>query len=277
MTTNIMSDSFKKSLSSEYRLSLKVGINGISYVIEDNMGKIMAIRRFSSSDTPPLKLLKTIFTGDDCLSLKFRQSKIMLDSHLFTLIPERLFQENDRKLYLSNTAQTSNNHSFGDDKINFNLSRLVYAYDMSLISVLKNYFPSARMFHKTTALLLGWHKQAEIKKGEKVFVDVEENVFTISFYNENSLVFINRFEYQTAEDFLYYVLLIYDRFELRPSQTPTILSGFIAKNSDIYRQLYKYIRHLLFISHSPYYEIEKTFEKVEHHYYFDIYSLKLCE
>ncbi len=277
---NLYSGLFNKSLSHEYRLSLKIGVNGISYLIVDGMEKAVIFKQYIlAKDESITNAVKTFFTGDSKMLLNYKSIKISLDSDYFTLIPERLFKEKDRELYLDKTARKKNNLDFvSDDYIPFNKSKLVYSWNKELINVLKNYFPSSRIFHLLNPLLRGWKKQSEIKEGKKIFLHVETGYFTISFFQEAELIFINRFHYKTASDFLYYVLLIFDQFELKPETSPVIISGELVENSEIYKKLFRYIRHLQFIPNIGYYDFNNAaFSNLTHYHHFDLYSLKLCE
>ncbi len=272
------SGDFKKSLSHEYRLSLKLGVNGISYLIVDGMGKALSFKQYLISDGEKLsQSFKSFFTSENRLLLNYKSILIALDSNRFTLIPNRLFKEKDRTLYLNTSGNSEYKKEFvGQNKIAFNQSHIIFGWDDELIGLLKNYFPSGRLYHSVTAMLHGWKKQSEIKEGKKVYIHVENTYFTIAFFEESELIFINRFHFKTAADFLYYVLMVFDQFELKPESTPVILSGELVENSEIYKKLYRYIRHIGFIPNIGYYEFGEAFSNLTHYHHFDLYSLKLC-
>lgn len=246
-------------------------------MIVDGLDKVLVFKRFSIKGKDKVSGIKAIFSHDEKLLFNYKSTKIGIESHTFTLIPDRLFQAENGALYLNKTSRLGDKHHINNDHISFNQSKLVYSLDAEMIAVLKNYFPSGQMFHEVTTLLNGWRKQAEVKEGKKVYVDINTDYFTIAFFDGNTLIFINRFQYQTAGDFLYYTLMTYDRFELKPENTPCIVSGFVMDQSEIYKKLYSYVRHLQFLPSSAYYTFSKEFEALPHHHYFDLYSLKLCE
>ncbi len=243
------------------------------------MGKALSFKKYTLAENESVvKAFKSLFTTDNKLLLNYKSIKIGIDSHQFTLIPNRLFKEKDCALYLEKTTtKNTDNTYFSHDKIRFNESQLVYSWNPELVNLLKNYFPSGRMFHSISSLILGWKKQSDIKEGKKFYIFVEMNFFTLAFFEEKELVFINRFKYKTAADFLYYVLMVFDQFEMKPENTPIIISGELVEASDIYKKLYRYIRHIQFIPNLGYYDFDKTFSTLTHYHHFDLYSLKLCE
>lgn len=274
---NISNTSFTKSLTHEYRLCLILGINGISYMIVDGGDKVVTFKRFSIKPDNKITDMKTIFSSDEKLLHNYKSTKIGIDAHAFTLVPDRLFDADDKELYLEKTSRINQKEWINNDYILFNHSQLVYAWESELIAVLKNYFPSSQMFHNVTSLMNGWRKQAEVKEGKKIYIHVFKDHFTIAFFDERDLIFVNRFSFQTSGDFLYYTLMTYDRFDLKPESIPTILSGLVVEESEIYKKLFSYIRHLQFMPIIPYYEFSEEFQQLPHHHYFDLYSLKLCE
>jgi hypothetical protein len=203
--------------------------------------------------------------------------KIAVEGGRFTLVPATLFEEEDRLLYLDKTARNEPlGYSLGHDVLDFNDARLVYARGKELSAVLCNYFPSGEMFDKTTALLQGWRQQSKEMEGDKVFVQVEGRQFIIAYFKGAELIFANRFPIVTSGDFLYYVLMTYDRFELKPENTPAILSGDIMEESEMYKKLYRYIRHIQFIPSQGFFDFPEAFQSMANYQHFDLFSLKLC-
>lgn len=274
---NISNTSFSKSLTHEYRLYLILGINGISYMIVDEVNRVLTFKRFSIKKENKVTDMKTIFSSDEKLLHNYKSTKIGIDAHVFTLIPNRLFNSDDKALYLDKTSRLTPNQWINNDDLLFNQSKLIYSWDAEMVAVLKNYFPSGQMFHEVTALANGWRKQAELKEGQKIYIHVYKSHFTIAFFDGTNLVFINRFSFQTSGDFLYYTLMTYDRFDLKPESIPCIISGLVLEDSEVYKKLFSYIRHLQFMPPSPYHEFSEEFQQLPHHHYFDLYSLKLCE
>ena len=78
----------------------------------------------------------------------------------------------------------------------------------------------------------------------KVFVNVEPSCFDLIVVKNDSLLLYNQFEYQTKEDFIYYILFTAEQLELNPEHFKCVLLGSIAENDALYAITYKYIRHV---------------------------------
>ena len=64
------------------------------------------------------------------------------------------------------------------------------------------------------------------------------------YFVKNKLVFYNRFDFNTKEDLIYYLLFIIDQLKLNPEETPVVITGDISKDDDNYMIIYKYIRNV---------------------------------
>ena len=61
-------------------------------------------------------------------------------------------------------------------------------------------------------------------------------------------MFYNIFEYQTKEDFIYYILFTLEQLELSTDKTNVSLLGDINKQSELYKILYTYVRNIVFFN-----------------------------
>ena len=87
----------------------------------------------------------------------------------------------------------------------------------------------------------------ETRAGAKVYGYDEEGKFVqvIAIKNQK-LVLYNSFDYQSSEDFIYYLLFVLDQLEINNETASINLTGEIKKDALIYSMLYKYIQNLSF-------------------------------
>ena len=62
-------------------------------------------------------------------------------------------------------------------------------------------------------------------------------------------MFYNIFEYETKEDFIYYILFTLEQLELSPEETNISIMGAINEQSELYEILYTYIRNISFFNY----------------------------
>ena len=72
-------------------------------------------------------------------------------------------------------------------------------------------------------------------KSPKMFLNIEAFHFEIMSVENNHLKFYNRFDYQTKEDFIYYVLFTIEQIQLNPEEFPVVLMGSVNESDELYQ------------------------------------------
>jgi Protein of unknown function (DUF3822) len=83
--------------------------------------------------------------------------------------------------------------------------------------------------------------------------------------NQKLLLF-NSFDYQTKEDFIYYILFTAEQLQLNPETFKLQLLGEISEESDLFKIAFKYIRNvsLMSVFHTQKYNDFSTAENLKH-------------
>ena len=71
--------------------------------------------------------------------------------------------------------------------------------------------------------------------------------FEISVIQNQKLLLFNSFDYQTPEDFIYYVLFTAEQLNMNPEKFLLELIGAIDTESEFFKIAYKYIRNVSLI------------------------------
>ncbi|RZJ25373.1 MAG: DUF3822 family protein, partial [Flavobacterium sp.] len=82
---------------------------------------------------------------------------------------------------------------------------------------------------------------------KRVFVHFTKNCFEIVVVQNQKLILFNSFEYQTKEDFLYYLLFTAEQLGLNPETFKLQLLGDISEDSDYFKIAYKYVRNVALV------------------------------
>jgi len=77
----------------------------------------------------------------------------------------------------------------------------------------------------------------------------------------------NSYEYQTPEDFIYYVLFVMEQLKMDPREQLIQLAGKIDEHSDLYKTVYKFIRNVHVLNlHTLAQTLSVIPEQLEQHY-----------
>jgi hypothetical protein len=194
-----------------------------------------------------------------------------------TLVPKRLFNEDEKEVYLNGLLAEDVAGEIQTDKVKSLKIRAVYKLTDAVVNVLTARFGKVKFYNIATPFLVGSHTVSQQAGQEQTaFLCVHKDTFQLALHQKDELLFYNNFDYSTASDILYFVLLAYEQYGLDPEIAPLYLSGKVVNDSDIYKVLYRYINHISFLSDPSFIKTGKSTATVNHSFFFPLHSLALC-
>ncbi|MDX2189014.1 MAG: DUF3822 family protein [Bacteroidota bacterium] len=284
LVRKIVDDTFEVDHLHHYTLSIQVSEEYFRFcVIDTKRNRCLLIEDYNFSKHFNIEeLIQTLeFLYDDHHVLQagfWKTVRLSIKNLKFSLVPYALFDEKSMHNYLAiNTTFTEGDGIYyfkhgSNDAVN------VFAAESKLIEWFKRKYPqkNVELLHHTSLMIEGALNNQQSKSEKQVYINVENKFFTIIVKKKGSLEFCNNFAYQTPNDFLYFVLFVYDQLGLNPENVPLILAGNISKNSELYLRLYKYIRMIQFGNKPSYMSFGYKFDEIGDHEYFELYSSYLC-
>ena len=210
---------------------------------------------------------KKLYSTDDVLS-KFSEIECLgLDVHGFNLIPDRLYNPAHRASYFKDLADLSGKE-IGDDLLADQTTRILYLKDAATYEFIEQYYDVGKIVPNFGGLVNS-SLQAEDPYVFLMHFD-EKNLFV--YYIENrQLKFLNRFEFHSSADVLYYTLKVCSLLKLDPKSLHVKLSGNIDQESEIFKLLHRYIFELSIYTLNENYNIPLSDNEI--HYFNDIFAL----
>lgn len=245
MTISYTDKGFSKATAQRATLSILLGVDSVVYGAIDGNGHLLHARFVTrlSGDTPGLSsILRRVETVDPALGYGYADTRIGVDSFYLTLTPQRLVEAGQDRLFLQQQTPLPDDLYIGHTVVGDGQLRLSYGFPAALKVWLDRRYATAAPLPFGAVLL-----DAAARLGpntQRLHLHVQDQRAHLTFYDEAQLFYHNRFPFQTAKDFLYYTLLIYDQFDLDPNEVPIYLSGTVLPEGELYRLLYRYVRHL---------------------------------
>jgi hypothetical protein len=109
-----------------------------------------------------------------------------------------------------------------------------------------------------------------------VTVNVRSSFIDLIATQNKRLLLFNTFPYKTPEDYIYYLLFVYEKLELNPETVNLVLKGNIDRNSDLYKISNKYIRNVSFGTRPDTFSFSYRFDNLAHHQYAALLNQNLC-
>lgn len=233
------------------------------------------------NDLEYLDRLKMLVAGHPVLpSDQWKEIRVAVNTHDFTLIPTPLF----RKEYASDYLQLATGwpvkagnrvmHQF-DPKIDaYNVFSIPNSWSDWLLYLFP--FQNIEFYHLSSPLILGaLVSHAEYSVPRLLTIHLEQNYFTMILTEDQRLKFCNRFPYQNPTSLTYLILFTMNQLEVMPEETHVKLYGEITPYSDLYIELRKFISELRFGKNPGGLQYIDYFEDIPEHRYFGLLNTYL--
>ena len=117
--------------------------------------------------------------------------------------------------------------------------------------------------HSSTVLLQTLLKSASKATEPVCYVHIGQRQMDIVVLDRKQLKFHNSFNFETREDFIYYILFTLEQLELDPESVPVRLFGYVEEGDELYGICYEFIRHIsIFVQENDLTATEEVSESV---------------
>ena len=265
--TLIKDSTFDSLQISNYHLSIELSEKSISYCIVDK-NKYRCYLLFSQNYESQ-NLLK-ILNKDEFITREFLSKSISFVNFPNTLIPKELYNEKDKKNIFS-VNHSLTNEELVIDELKSKIINL-YAIPNTIFQTVKNVIPEAIIRSNSSILINNFLSLNNLQ--ETMFLFLKDSYINIVVTKGDSLIFQNKFEYQTKEDLLFYVLFSIQQLNFSNEEINTVIYGNISKEE--YNILYQYIRNIKFGNKLKDISCSNEFNNIEDHCYNILYRQFLC-
>ncbi len=220
--------------------------------------------------------LKKSFEESNLLQYEYKDTLVIWESWRSTFVPNALFDPAETETYFRFNQSVETDDKIYADKLQIAGIYNVYSISESLEkSIGLRAYRDRHHASVFTESVLIWSKQKMLPK--QVFLNVHPTFFDMLVTENGKLLFYNSFHYKTAEDFIYFVLFVYEQLKISPESNGVVLSGNILKNSVLFETLYKYIRHIEFAIPGEQYSNSYILKDLPAHTIYNLTGAVLCE
>ncbi|WP_082115831.1 DUF3822 family protein [Hymenobacter terrenus] len=202
--------------------------------------------------------------------------RLAVTGRAFTLLPAPLFRPGDEAaaLQLHHTPAPTEivRHTThpGLELVN------VFAADTALANWLTaTHGTAGRLLHHTSALLAGLVHQRGAAAPRHLYLNAGQQELTLVVLGQH-LEYCNVFSCTTAEDVVYYTILVMQELALDPDQDEVTVWGDLTPDSAVFSLLRTYVRNVRFGSRPGNVQYSYRLNDVFEYRYFDLFSLHFC-
>ncbi|WP_411896196.1 DUF3822 family protein [Winogradskyella sp. A2] len=230
-------------------LSIQVNLNGLSFCILNRTSNTVEYLKnfiFESKLTPfdVLNRLKTELSSNMAFADDFNEVLVIHQNELASLVPKQLYDDKYKADYLKFNSKILKTDFIATDELVINESINVYVPFVNINNFVFDTFGTFIYKHSSTVLIDSILQREENSETSKVFINVNTTSIELAVFNNKELQLFNVFEYYSKEDFIYYILFVFEQLKLDTETTRVELSGNIDVNDELYKTLYTYVRHV---------------------------------
>jgi Protein of unknown function (DUF3822) len=231
------------------KLSLQVSLTGLSFCVFDTLNhKVLSVKEVHFDTfhkaTKIEELFADAFRDNPELKDSYDEIVVIHNNNLSTFVPEPLFDENYLGSYLQYNTKVFETDFFAFDEISNYQMNAIYIPYVNINNFFIDQFGSFNYKHANSILVTKLLDASKNNDDKKMIVNFNLGHFEIVVVQNQKLHLFNSFEYQTPEDFLYYLLFTAEQLNMNPENFKLELLGTIAEEDDFYQLAYKYIRNV---------------------------------
>lgn len=243
--TNITEKVYKK-------LSIQVSLNGLYFccfnTLNDTVSSVNEVQFDTVDKNAKIEeLFANAFQSYPELSETYDEILVIHNNNLSTFVPEPLFDEHFLGSYLQYNTKVFETDFFAFDVISNCQMNSVYIPYVNINNFFIDQFGSFDYKHANSILVHKLLIASKNKEEKKMFIHINSGHFEIIVVQNQKLLLFNSFDYNTAEDFIYYILFTAEQLNLNPENFPLELIGNIDQENDCFKIAYKYIRNVSLI------------------------------
>ena len=223
-----------------------------------------------------LAAIKTLMESHELLQAGFWKSVIVgIKNGKFVQVPSSLFSEASLNDYLKFNAKVEDSEVVLHSTSSVTDAVTVFAVDKGFQDLLMNQYRNipVTFIHQSHALISGCLSYAQ--DNAPLYIYVDRFKLHILYLRNNRLSYYNQFAIKQFADYVKYIMLVMKSMNMDQETSKVVLWGYVGKSSPHYEEFKKYIRNVSFGGRLPNLKYGYSFDEVQEHHYFDLFSLSL--
>jgi hypothetical protein len=228
--------------SNRYILTIEVHLNRLVFTLADT-----EIPENSFEYSIPGNDLHSAFTQFqnayfDNVFFAFSYKKIQIINYLpvFTFVPRRLFDENDKEIYMQYLFCSASGRILTQTLSHPDLV-VLHEIPKEISDFFQRTFVDAQVSHFTTYSITHYQQISATPKGNQMYVQKQANSLYITCFSNRKFVFCNHFECRKASDASYYVMYLWKQLKFDQLHDQLLITD---ENHDLTTAVKPYIAYI---------------------------------
>jgi hypothetical protein len=253
--------------------------NHISSVLVDAVNKqIMQLEIFTAADVNFFNLsydeLKLVQPLLDCLVPKVKERKVIISSHLVTLVPESLLNVVETEAYYCLNQKLLPNSQVLYCKMHVQQTAALFNVRNELMKLIRFNMPMVDVYHSSLLFIKAVEAQGFENAGSKLHIHMHPGYFEVLNLNQ-TIQFYNTFTFETETEIVYYLLATAEQLNISHG-CDVVLYGNSTHMSELHQLLSKYVRSVQYGIKPKAFNYPLSFKQFGEHQFFTESAVPLC-
>ncbi|MBR5210120.1 MAG: DUF3822 family protein, partial [Paludibacteraceae bacterium] len=211
------------------------------------------------------------------LAAEYLKTNVVYETQQFTLFPTPMLEDVEAKKIAELNFGNVDSATVLTETLPTNEISVVYTIPQKHEEIIRRNKPSATIHSQMMPLLFNAMFNSKKCKGSYLHLNIRTSSVDVIYIEGGKLKLANIFQYQTADEFLFFVLGLMDNYHIDQYDVKCVVSGEVDENSSVVNHLAKYIAKIEF-SATPKGIVEKSaFSSIKNkHQFLTIYQLPIC-
>lgn len=271
-------NAFDPSAAERYCLVLQVDRERLTLAVLDNISNdFLAFESWyfkkAVSDAQMAEQVERLCTDHAWLTNGFKRTDAIVCSEKFTFVPAAMFDSSATKDYLGFNVPITEDDAVRNDILRQADARAIYAIDRKLENALLKISSATRIRHHLTPLIEKILSAAKNTNEKRMHAHIRQGQFDVVITDNGKLLLSNVYTYQSAEDFIYFLLFAGEQLKLNPEKFDLEISGEVEADSALALMAGKYVRNVRFAQRPAGVRFVDGFSQFPPHYHFNLFAL----
>ncbi|MCQ2218925.1 MAG: DUF3822 family protein [Paludibacteraceae bacterium] len=273
--TEIADKAFDLSNTLEYTMSIRFIPNGFCFIVYARKHDgILYFLEVAEPGKSSVEVLRDYSQSHPVLKSSFSQVLFLEEDSVYELVPMGIFQDSDAtaiwKLTHGELAPTM---QLNVDSLKILDVNLIYALQSDLVQSVQSCFPTVRFLNRQSLFIQTSVMENRKHSDSNLFLNLHAGFVDVVVVTGGKLQMANSFAYRNTDEFLYFVLGIYDLFGLDQYKSVTTVAGIV--DDELMAALMRYLKNIRVAARPS--SLLGSFEKVEKpERYLNLFNIPLC-
>ena len=241
-------DTLTTGNSGKYTVSIRLWPDGLSFagIVPAEKDSFFYSEAVIDRTKPYVRELQDLFFAHSFFSYSYKFTYVICTNRQFTLIPENVFVEKQKKQLMSFVFSSPEEKTLHErlDELN---CEILYGIQPEIYEFCTRSLLHPTFTHAITHLLIQWRNQSLTNYPKQLFVALHEDTMDTACFYRETLLYINSFKFDDSTDIIYYILYIWKQTGMDQQKDNLILYANTPMHKTLKETLQTYLLQIEFV------------------------------